>query len=85
MTSHVVGACAHNSNSVGDKEFECNVFHFLILIKAHLILFAHTFTWFFCPFAVVGDEWEGGGSIRAKIFRSASHQLTIRAITYDGL
>ena len=21
-------------------------------------LFAHTFTWLFCPFALVGDEWE---------------------------
>ena len=45
----------------------------------------HTSTWFFCPFAMVGDEWEGEGSIQAKIFRSSSHELTICAIAYDGL
>ena len=44
-----MGTCAHSGNSAGDKEFDSNVFHFLILIKACLILFTHTFTWFFCP------------------------------------
>ena len=32
-----------------DRKFDSNVFHFLILIKTCLILFTHTFTWFFCP------------------------------------
>ena len=54
----VMGACALNvnGNSTGDREFVSNVFHFLNLIKACLILFAHTFTWFFCPSAMIGDE-----------------------------
>ena len=79
-----MGAYAHSGDSAGDREFDSNVFHFLILIKTCLILFAHTFTWFFCPFSMVGDEWESGGSIRAKTFRSSSYQLTIRAIAYCG-
>ena len=80
-----MGTCAHNGNSTGDREFDSNVFHFLILIKAYLTLFAHTFTWFFYPFAIVGEEWESGGYIRAKTFQTSSHQLTIRVIAYDGL
>ena len=82
---HVAGACAHSGDFAGDREFNSNVFRFLILIKACLVLFAHTFTWFFCPFAMVSDEWEGRVSIWAKIFWSSSHQLTICAITYNGL
>ena len=81
----IAGACAHNGNSTKDKEFDSNVFHFLILIKAYLTLFAHTFTWFFYPFAMVGDEWENGGYIQAKTFRILSHQLTTCVIAYDGL
>ena len=50
-------------DSTRDREFDSNVFHFLILINASLILFVHTFTLFFCHFTMVGDEWEGGGSI----------------------
>ena len=50
------GCCTHSGDSVGDREFDFNVFHFLILIKTCLILFAYTFTWSFCPFAMVGDE-----------------------------
>ena len=42
-----MGACAHNGASIEDREFDSNVFHFLILIKTYLILFTHTFTWFF--------------------------------------
>ena len=50
------GCCTHSGDSVGDREFDFNVFHFLILIKTCLILFAYTFTWSFCPSAMVGDE-----------------------------
>ena len=47
-------------------------------------LFFHTHA--LCTFVTLaGDEWESGGSIRAKTFRSSSHQLTICAIAYDGL
>ena len=81
----VAGAFSHNGDSTEDRKFDSNVFHFLNLIKAYLILFAKTFTWFFRPFAMVGDEWESEGSIRSKTFQSSSHQLTIRAIAYDGL
>ena len=60
------GACAHSGNSPRDREFDPMCSTMAIPL----------FTCFFCPFAMIGDEWEGGGSIRAKIFRSSSHQLT---------
>ena len=39
--THIAGACAHSGDVAGDREFDSNVFHFLILIKAYLILFEH--------------------------------------------
>ena len=48
-------------------------------------MFAHILTWFFCPFVMVGNEWESGGSIQTKTFWSSSYQHTIHAIAYNGL
>ena len=48
MTPHL--RCLHPQWQPNqDREFDSDVFHFLILIKACLKLLAHTFTWFFCP------------------------------------
>ena len=55
------------SDSARDREFDSNVFLFLILIKACLILFAHTFNWFFCPFAIVDDDWTVGALFRSRL------------------
>ena len=68
---HQTARCAHIGDSTADREFDSNVFYFLILIKTCSILVCTHFTWFFCP-------------IRAQVFQSSSHQLTMCAITYDG-
>ena len=41
--------CAHSGDFARDRVFDFTMFHFLILIKTCLILFAKIFTWLFCP------------------------------------
>jgi len=61
--------CTHSGDFTRDREFDSDVSHFLILIKAYLIFVYTHFTWFFfILFTSVGDEWESGGSILEKIF-----------------
>ena len=50
--------CAHNGDSIRDREFDSNVFYFLILIKVCSILVCPHFTQLFCPFTSVYDKWE---------------------------
>ena len=50
--------CAHSSDFARDRKFDSSVSYFSILIKACSYLFAHTSLGFFCPFILVGDEWE---------------------------
>jgi len=50
--------CAHSGDSIRDSEFYSNVSYFLILMKACSILVCTHFTWFFCSFTSVSDEWE---------------------------
>ena len=60
----------HSDDFVGDREFDSNVSYFLILIKACSIFVCTHFTWFFCPFTLISNEWEDEyASFRPKSFK----------------
>ena len=54
----VTACCAHSGDPIGERDFDSNVFYFLILIKACSIFVCTHFTWFFCSFTSVGNKWE---------------------------
>ena len=56
--------------------FDSNVSYLLILIKACSVLVCTHFTWFFCPFTSVGNEWED----EYALFKSKSFKVHLTNI-----
>ena len=83
---------SHNDDFVRDREFDSNMSYFLILVKVCPIVVCTHFTWFFCPFTLVGDEWEdkyapfGPKSFEVHPINSKCVQLPMMGFEYiNGL